>query len=110
MIRLPSDVVLSLRRRAATSGLSLGEAARQLMLGKSLGRRHGLIEHLAWVHDRLLRDHEELEGILALGARDTSRIGEAIDALGRLRAEWTRTGDEDDDDDMLLYYQQGGFQ
>ena len=108
MVRLPADVALALRRRAAVSGVTLGEAARQLILGKELGRKHGLLEHLAWVHNRLAKDQPELEAVLALGARDSGTVAAAIDAIAALQQEWATSGD-DDDDDLLLYQQQGGF-
>ena len=108
MIRLPADVALALRRRAAVGGVSIGEAARQLILSKELGGRHGLLEHLAWVHDRLVKDQLELEAALGLGARDTNAVQAVIEAIDALRQEWATSGD-DDDDDMLLYQQQGGF-
>ena len=108
MIRLPADVALALRRRAAVGGVSIGEAARQLILSKALGGQHGLLEHLAWVHDRLVKDQLELEAVLGLGARDTNAVQAVIEAIDALRQEWATSGD-DEDDDMLLYQQQGGF-
>jgi hypothetical protein len=107
MIRLPSGVVRALRRRAVIDGVTLGEAARQLILEKDLGPRHGVLEHLAWLHERLTKDQQELESVMMLGARDSGTVQAAIDALGSLQDELARS--DDDDEDMRLYYQQGGF-
>lgn len=108
MVRLPADVVLALRRQAATGGVTLGEAARQLILRKQLGGQHGLLEHLAWLHDRIVKEQRELEAVLGLGARDTGTVQATIDAIEALRREWASSGD-DEDEDMLIYQQQRGF-
>lgn len=103
MIRLPSDVVAVLRRRAATAGSTIGEAARQLMLAKDLGGQHGTLEHLAWLHDRLVKEQKEIEDVLNYQGRDIKVIGELIDAISNLLEEWESAQNEDDD--WLLYHQ-----
>jgi hypothetical protein len=97
MLRLPSDVITAIRRRAAESGITLGEAARQLMLAKDLGGRHGTLEHLEWLHDRLLKEQTELEDVLGYQGRDMSVVRRLIEAIANLREEWEWAEIDEDD-------------
>lgn len=102
MIRLPADVVLVLRQRGATAGVTLGEAARQLMLAHDLGRQHGTIEHATWLRERLANERQEIERVLELGDRDPAVVAQAITGLAELLDEWARVGDEEHQ--MLMRY------
>jgi hypothetical protein len=105
MIRLPADVVAALRRRAAAEDISIAEAARQLILAKKLGGSHGLLDHVAWLHDRLLRRSEELQSIFDSHGRDAGAVTAAVTVLRTLRDEWP-TDDDIDHHDIQIYYQQ----
>lgn len=98
MVRLPADVVVVLRRRAASADVSLAEAARQLLLSRDLGGgQHGLLEHVAWLEARLRLRRDELGGVFSEAGADARRIPEAVKALARLKDEWP-TNDIDDDE------------
>src|SRR5260370_39257208 len=84
MIRLPSDVVRALRRRAATADITLAEAARQLMQPTDVQHPLGLLEHVAWLHTRLTRRRDDLVSVFDDGDADSKVVDGAIDALAVL--------------------------
>jgi len=88
MIRLPADVVRALRRRAATADISIAEAARQLMQPTDVQHPLGLLEHVAWLHTRLVRRREDLVSVFEDGVADAKAVERAIDALAVLLKEW----------------------
>ena len=107
MIRLPADVVLALRQRGATAGVTLGEAARQLMLAHDLGRQHGTIEHASWLRARLVDERQEIESVLELGDRDAAVVAKAISGLTDLLDDWARVGDEEHQTLMRFFMSSG---
>src|SRR6266508_2551396 len=88
MIRLPSDVVRALRRRAATADITIAEAARQLMQPTDQAHPLGLLEHVAWLHTRLVRRRDDLVSVFDDGDADPKAVAGAIDALAVLLKEW----------------------
>ena len=108
MIRLPADVVLALRQRGATAGVTLGEAARQLILAHDLGRQHGTIEHATWLLARLGSERQDIEHVLELGDRDAAAVARAITGLTDLLDEWARVGDEDHQT-LMRYFMSSGM-
>jgi hypothetical protein len=102
MIRLPTDVTFALRRRAVAGDVTMGEAARQLMLASQLGGNHGAIEHLEWLHDRLVREKAEFEDVLAFAGRDPAAVDKAIEGLAALRDEW-QSAALDDENEMFYH-------
>ena len=88
MVRLPSDVVRALRRRAATADITIAEAARQLMLPKDVKHQLGLLEHVEWLHGRLVKRRDDLMDVFEEGNADADAIDRALDALAQLRKEW----------------------
>src|SRR5256885_27306 len=94
LIRLPGDVARAIRRRAAAADITLAEAARQLMQPRDAKHHLGLLEHVSWLHGRMIRSQGELEGVLKDDHRDSSVVAQAIDALGRLLDEWPDEADE----------------
>ena len=88
MIRLPSDVVRALRRRATTADITIAEAARQLMQPTDVQHPLGLIEHVAWLHTRLVRRREDLVSVFEDGDADSKVVDAAIDALAVLLKDW----------------------
>jgi len=88
MIRLPADVVRALRRRAATADITLAEAARQLMQPTDVEHPLGLLEHVAWLHTRLVRRRDDLMSVFEEGDADSKAIGATIDTLATLLNEW----------------------
>ena len=88
MIRLPSDVVRALRRRAATADVTIAEAARQLMQPTDVQDPLGLLEHIAWIHTRLVRRRDDLMSVFEDGDADAKAVDRAIDALAVLLKEW----------------------
>jgi len=88
MIRLPSDVVRALRRRATTADITIAEAARQLMQPTDVVHPLGLLEHVAWLHTRLLRRRDDLLSVFADGDADSKAVDAAIDALAVLLKNW----------------------
>lgn len=88
MIRLPADVVRALRRRATTADITIAEAARQLMQPTDVVHPLGLLEHVAWLHTRLLRRRDDLESVFEDGDADSKAVDAAIDALDILLKEW----------------------
>jgi hypothetical protein len=93
MVRLPVDVARALRRRAATADITIAEAARQLMLRKEVKRELGLLEHVAWLHGRLLRRREDLVNVFEDGNADAALIDKALTALAQLQADWPEEDD-----------------
>src|SRR2546425_11988031 len=61
LLRLPSDVTRAIRRRAAAFDVTLAEAARQLMQPREVRHHLGLLDHVAWLQDRLERSRGEVE-------------------------------------------------
>ncbi len=94
LLRLPRDVAQAIRRRAAAADVTLAEAARQLMQPREVRHHLGLIDHVSWLHGRLLRTKTELERVLRDEQRDSGAVTLAIDALGRLLDEWPDETDE----------------
>ena len=88
MIRLPSDVVRALRRRAATADITIAEAARQLMQPTDMQHPLGLLEHVAWLHTRLTRRRDDLVSVFEDGDADSKVVDGAIDALAALLKAW----------------------
>ena len=88
MIRLPADVVRALRRRAATADITIAEAARQLMQPTDVQHPLGLLEHVAWLHTRLVRRREDLVSVFEDGDADSNVVDAAIDALAVLLKDW----------------------
>src|SRR6266566_4336119 len=88
MIRLPADVVRALRRRAATADITIAEAARQLMQPTEENHPLGLLEHVAWLHTRLVRRRDDLVSVFEDGDADPKTVDRAIDALGVLLKHW----------------------
>ncbi len=88
MIRLPSDVVRALRRRAATADITITEAARQLMRPTDVQHPLGLLEHVAWLQTRLVRRRDDLLSVFEDGDADEKAVDRAIDALAVLLKEW----------------------
>ena len=101
MIRLPIDVVRALRRRAATADITIAEAARQLMLPKDVKHQLGLLEHVEWLHGRLLKRRDDLVDVFDDAMVDSRVVNRAIDALLELRKEWPE--DETDEYDFTIY-------
>ena len=88
MIRLPADVVRALRRRAATADITLAEAARQLMQPTDVQHPLGLLEHIAWIHTRLVRRRDDLMSVFEDGDADAKAVDRTTDALAVLLKEW----------------------
>src|SRR5438309_11767403 len=88
MIRLPVDVVRALRRRAVTADITLAESARQLMQPTDVVHPLGLLEHVAWLHSRLVRRRDDLVTVFEDGDADAKAVDRAIDALAVLLNEW----------------------
>src|SRR5258705_12702796 len=89
MVRLPGDVVSALRRRAATADITIAEAARQLMQPTDVQHPLGLLEHVAWLHTRLVRRRDDLMAVFEDGEADEKAVDRAID-----RSEERRVGKE----------------
>jgi hypothetical protein len=94
MIRLPADVVRALRRRAATADITLAEAARQLMQPRELKHHLGLVDHVAWLQDRLQRSRAEVEKVLKHEGGDPKAVARAIEVLGDFVAQWPDDSDD----------------
>src|SRR6266536_1861284 len=88
MIRLPADVVRALRRRATTADITIAEAARQLMQPTDVVHPLGLLEHVAWLHARLVRRRDDLVSVFSDGDADPKKVDQAIDALALLLKDW----------------------
>src|SRR5437773_7880464 len=88
MIRLPADVVSALRHRGATADITIAEAARQLMQPTDMQHPLGLLEHVAWLHTRLVRRREDLVSVFEDGDADSKVVDAAIDALAVLLKDW----------------------
>src|SRR5207244_2240000 len=88
MIRLPADVVRALRRRATTADITITEAARQLMQPTDVQHPLGLLEHVAWLHTRLVRRRDDLASVFEDGDADAKAVERAIDALAVLPKAW----------------------
>jgi hypothetical protein len=88
MVRLPGDVVSALRRRAATADITMAEAARQLMQPTDVEHPLGLLEHVAWLHARLVRRRDDLVSVFSDGEADPKTVDRSIDALVVLLKEW----------------------
>jgi DNA-binding transcriptional MocR family regulator len=88
MVRLPSDVVRALRRRAATADITIAEAARQLMLPKEVKHQLGLLEHVEWLRARLAKRRDDLVDVFEEGKADAAAVDKAIVALASLLKEW----------------------
>jgi hypothetical protein len=101
MLRLPVDVARALRRRAATADITIAEAARQLMLPRQETHPLGLLDHVEWLHGRLLKRREDLIGVFDDAMVDSRVVDRAIDALVDLRKEWP--DDQGEEYDFTLY-------
>ena len=97
MLRLPADVVRALRRRATTADITIAEAARQLMLPRNLKDGLGLLEHVQWLHSRLLKRRADLIGVFQDAIADAEAVDTAIDALGELQKQWPDDSYEDEE-------------
>src|SRR2546428_13527581 len=87
MIRLPSDVVRALRRRAATADVTIAEAARQLMQPTDVEHPLGLLDHVAWLHTRLVRRRDDLVSVFEDGEADPKPVDPAVHGLASLLKE-----------------------
>ena len=96
MVRLPGDVTAALRRKAVSDDITLAEAARRLMLSGELRGTHGLLDHVHFLHDRLVRRQRDLEKEIERRGRHPRVVHDAISALEKLREDWQNT-DEDDE-------------
>ena len=94
LLRLPSDVTRAIRRRAAAFDITLAEAARQLMQPREVRHHLGLLDHVAWLQDRLARSRGEVEAVLKQDGGDPKSVAKAIAALRNFVAQWP---DETDD-------------
>jgi hypothetical protein len=94
LLRLPSDVTRAIRRRAAAFDITLAEAARQLMQPREIRHHLGLVDHVAWLQDRLERSRGEVEKVLKQEGGDPKAVASAIDALGNFVAQWPDESDE----------------
>ena len=94
LLRLPSDVARAIRRRAAAFDVTLAEAARQLMQPREVKHHLGLLDHVAWLQDRLERSRGEVEKVLKQEGGDPKAVAKAIDALGNFLAQWPDDADE----------------
>ena len=88
MVRLPRDVVRALRRRATTADITIAEAARQLMQPTDVEHPLGLLEHVAWLHTRLVRRRDDLVSVFRDGDADPKAVDGAIHALAVLLKDW----------------------
>src|SRR2546426_12228649 len=93
LLRLPSDVARAIRRRAAAFDITLAEAARQLMQPKEVKHHLGLLDHVAWLQDRLERSRGEVERVLKQEGGDPRAVAEVINALGSFVAQWPDEAD-----------------
>jgi hypothetical protein len=94
LLRLPSDVTRAIRRRAAAFDVTLAEAARQLMQPREVKHHLGLLDHVAWLEDRLVRSRRELESVLKEEGGDPKAVVKAISALQNFVAQWPEDTDE----------------
>src|SRR6266566_6241402 len=94
LLRLPSDVTRAIRRRAAAFDVTLAEAARQLMQPREVRHHLGLLDHVAWLEDRLVRSRREVERVLKEEGRDPKAVAKTIAALGNLVAQWPEETEE----------------
>jgi len=96
MIRLPSDVTAALRRKSVGDDITLAEAARRLMLSGELQGTHGLLDHVQFLHDRLVRRQHDLEKVIEHRGRHPRVVHDAISALEKLSEDWQNTDEEDE--------------
>src|SRR6266568_3414115 len=94
LLRLPSDVTRAIRRRAAAFDITLAEAARQLMQPREVRHHLGLLDHVAWLQDRLVRSRDEVESVLKDEGGDPRTVAKAIAALRNFVAEWPEEADD----------------
>ena len=94
LLRLPSDVVRAIRRRAAAFDITLAEAARQLMQPREVRHHLGLLDHVAWLQGRLERSRDEVESVLKEEGGDPRTVAKAISALKNFVAEWPEEADD----------------
>ncbi len=94
LLRLPSDVVRAIRRRAAAFDVTLAEAARQLMQPREVRHHLGLLDHVAWLEDRLVRSRREVERVLKDEGGDPKAVAKTISALANFVAQWPDETDE----------------
>src|SRR2546426_11240750 len=94
LLRLPSDVARAIRRRAAAFDITLAEAARQLMQPKEVKHHLGLLDHVAWLQDRMERSRGELENVLKQEGGDAKAVAKTIDTLRGFLAQWPDEADE----------------
>lgn len=94
LLRLPIDVSRAIRRRAAAFDITLAEAARQLMQPKEVKHHLGLLDHVAWLQDRLERSRDEVEKVLRQEGSDPKVVANAIAALGNFVTQWPDESDE----------------
>jgi hypothetical protein len=71
------------------------------MLPKDENHPLGLLDHVEWLHSRLMNRRGNLLNVFKDGNGDSAVIGRALEALAALRAEWP--SDEDDGYDHVLY-------
>src|SRR3989442_12590751 len=88
LLRLPSDVVRAVRRRAAAFDVTLAEAARQLMQPREVRHHLGLLDHVAWLQDRLLRSRREVERVLKEEGSDPKAVTKTIAVLETFVDQW----------------------
>src|SRR6267154_5865655 len=88
LLRLPRDVVRAIRRRAAAFDVTLSEAARQLMQPREVRHHLGLLDHVAWLQDRLEGSRGEVEAVLKQDGGDPKSVAKAIAALRNFVTQW----------------------
>jgi len=94
LLRLPSDVTRAIRRRAAAFDITLAEAARQLMQPRDVRHHLGLLDHVAWLQDRLERSRGEVEAVLKQDGGDPKSVAKAIASLRNFVAQWPDEADD----------------
>jgi len=94
LLRLPSDVSRAIRRRAAAFDITLAEAARQLMQPREVRHHLGLLDHVAWLEDRLKRSRGEVERVLKQEGGDPKAVAKTIAALENFVAQWPNEAED----------------
>jgi hypothetical protein len=108
MVRLPLEVVRTLRRTARRRDMTVAQVARELLMGK--GRQFSTFELVGWTLDRLEKHQEDYEELFREEGSNPRSVGRAIGALSDLLGDWpedvedeegeeVEDGDEEDDEE-----------
>lgn len=97
-LRLPNDMVRTIRRRARVRGITMVEALRQMM-GRGGRVKVDLPQQVAELHNRLAAKQAELEETFEDSGADAAKIDRAISALGKLYDAWPEEEDEEDEEE-----------